>query len=88
MLQKSFPTRCSPHALIDIRHDVAKIAGLDKSEGGSFLLHHVAQIRGKGSGSVSGSKGAGVLDELDQLRPIRLSPLVSVHGDQREWSGR
>ncbi len=54
-----------------------KIAGTEKGGGGALLLHHVIEIRGKGSGVVHGGEAAGRIDQLDKLVTVPPSPLVS-----------
>jgi hypothetical protein len=66
---------------------VTTIAGAKKSGGEPLLLHHVVEIRGKGSGGVHGSKRARGFDELDQLRPIRRSPLGPVRTSESRAEG-
>ncbi len=73
--------------MIDVRHEVSTISGAEKSGGEPLLLHHVIEIREKGSGNVHGSEGARGLDELDQLLPIGLSPLIPVGTSESRAEG-
>jgi hypothetical protein len=71
------PTRCSPHSAINVGLNVPKIAGTEKGGGGPLLLHHVIEVRGRGSGIVHWGEAAGRFDQLDKLVTVPPSPLVS-----------
>ena len=86
--RQPIPTRCSSYPAINVGHDVPKMAGTKKSGGKLLLLHHVIQIRGKGSGGVNGSQGARSLNELNQLVAVRSSSLVVVGTSESRTKGK
>ncbi len=71
------PTRCSAHSAINVGLNVLKIAGTEKGGGGPLLLHHVIEVRGRGSDIVHWGEAAGRFDQLDKLVTVPPSPLLT-----------
>ncbi len=77
MRQPIGPHPRSPHSAINVGLDVPKIARTEKGGRGPLLLHHVIEIRGKGSSEVHWDEAARRFDQLDKLVTVPSSSLVS-----------
>jgi hypothetical protein len=86
--RKTIPTRCSSYPAINVGLLVPKMAGTKKSGWEPLLLHHVIEIRGKGSGGMHKHKGSCCCDQLDELVAVRSSPLVSEGTSKSRTKGK